>query len=154
MRNSYLMGCSCSKSESPRHGVHDRHGLPTLLTERRREQPELLPRAKEVEKLVVSCHAFEGSKWHSELVSVSSELREKLKDPHFVASRCDLDGSGDLDPYELKQAARVYGISPSHEDHGSAAQQMAGQSRISKEDFADVVAFQSQESTKDIRALQ
>ena len=102
---------------------------------------------------IVSCHDSEGSKWHSELLSVSSELREKLQDPQFVASRCDLDGSGDLDPYELKQAARVYGISPSHEDHGSAAQQMAGQSRISKEDFANMVAFQSQESTKLIRAL-
>ena len=129
---SDLMGCSCSKSES-RHDVQDRRALPTLLTEPSRKPPEL-QRAKEVEKFVVSCHASEGSKWLSELVSVSSELKEKLQDPQFVASRCDLDESGDLDPHELKQAARVYGISP-----GFARQQMAGQSRISNEDFAHMV---------------
>ena len=140
------MGCRCSKSESPRH---DRHALPTLLKEQMRE-----PREFDKIHRVVSCHASQGSKWHSELVSVSSELKEKLQDPYFVASRSDLDGSGDLNPHELKQAARVYGISPSHEDHGSAGQQMAGQSRISKEDFADVVASQSQGSTKLVRALQ
>ena len=36
------------------------------------------------------------------LLQVSSGLREKLRDPHFVAARCDLDGSGDLDAHELK----------------------------------------------------
>ena len=83
--------------------------------------------------------------------AVVCELRvEGETDPQFVASRCDLDGSGDLDPHELKQAARVYGISPSCEDHGSAA----GQLRISKKDFAHMVASQSQGSTKLVRALQ
>ena len=102
-----------------------------------------------IEKLV-SCHDSQGSKWHSELVFVSSELREKLQDPQFVASRCDLDASGYLDPHELKQAARVYGISPSCKDHDPADQQM----RISKEDFADMVTSQLQGSAKLIRALQ
>eukprot|EP00438_Fugacium_kawagutii_P020060 Skav201040 [mRNA] locus=scaffold3386:239568:241443:+ [translate_table: standard] len=139
------MGSECSKSEPLRHGH-----LPTVLTEQSRESAELLPGAKKVEK-AVSCHASEGSRWHSELVSVSSELREKLQDPHFVASRCDLDGSGDLDPHELKQAARVYGISPSCKDQGH--QQMAKQLRISKEDFADMVASRSQGSTKVIRTI-
>eukprot|EP00438_Fugacium_kawagutii_P020057 Skav201037 [mRNA] locus=scaffold3386:200977:205965:+ [translate_table: standard] len=139
------MGSECSKSESPRH-----EHLPTLLTEQSREPAELLPGAKKVEK-AVSCHASEGSRWHSELVSVSSELREKLQDPHFVASRCDLDGSGNLDPHELKQAARVYGISLSCKDQGH--QQMAKQLRISKEDFAEMVASRSQGSTKVIRTI-
>eukprot|EP00438_Fugacium_kawagutii_P009066 Skav205545 [mRNA] locus=scaffold1703:1710:2028:- [translate_table: standard] len=92
------MGCNCIKSEipqSPRHGSR-----PTLLTRFR-----------------VSCHASEGSRWHHELLSVSKELKVKLQDPQFVATRCDLDGSGDLDFHELKQAARVYGVDSSR-DHG------------------------------------
>eukprot|EP00438_Fugacium_kawagutii_P020058 Skav201038 [mRNA] locus=scaffold3386:215127:222643:+ [translate_table: standard] len=136
------MGCKCSKSESPRYGH-----VPTLLTKQSREPAESLP----ADQKAVSCHASEGSRWHSELVSVSSELREKLQDPHFVACRCDLDGSGDMDPHELKQAARVYGISPSCKDHGH--QQMAQQLPISKEDFADMVASHSQGSGHEAVAM-
>ena len=33
---------------------------------------------------------------------MASDLKEKLRDPHFVAMRCDLDSSGDLDAHELK----------------------------------------------------
>eukprot|EP00438_Fugacium_kawagutii_P029277 Skav207055 [mRNA] locus=scaffold709:159303:159707:+ [translate_table: standard] len=134
------MGGNCSKSETPqslRHGSR-----PTLLTGRRPREPN------------VSCHASEGSKWHLELVSMSNELKVKLQDPQFVATRCDLDGSGDLDLHELKQAARVYGMSDldSSGDHGRSLQQiMAGRSRISKESFADMVASSG---SKVIRALQ
>ena len=64
-----------------------------------------------------------------------------------MATRCDLDGSGDLDAHELKQAARVYGISQSgsSENDGTNPRLMAGQ-RVSKESFAEMVA--SQRSTK------
>ena len=109
--------------------------------------------------LDVSCHASEGSKWHSELLAVSADLKEKLQDPQFVATRCDLDGSGDLDPHELKQAARVYGISFSgssaeNDDDGSVDLEllMDGQPRISKERFAEMVA--SQQRTTSIRAFE
>eukprot|EP00435_Cladocopium_sp_Y103_P064070 s611_g25.t1 len=116
-------------------------------------KPLTLNRAEEVEKtekvemVTVSCHASDGSKWHLELLAMSADLQEKLQDPQFVATRCDLDGSGDLDPHELKQAARVYGISFS----GSSGDN-TGQSRISKERFADMVTSE-QESTV-IRAFE
>eukprot|EP00435_Cladocopium_sp_Y103_P038991 s165_g10.t1 len=107
----------------------------------------------------VSCHASEGSKWHLELVAMSADLKEKLQDPQFVATRCDLDGSGDLDPHELKQAARVYGISfcdssGDNDDDGSVDLRllMDGQPRISKERFAEMVA--SQQRTTSIRAFE
>ena len=38
--------------------------------------------------------------WELQLLRVSLELKMKLKDPHFVAKRCDLDSSGDLDLHE------------------------------------------------------
>ena len=84
-----------------------------------------------------------------ELVAVSADLSEKLQDPEFVATRCDLDGSGDLDPHELKQAARVYGI-----DTGSVDLRvlMDGQPRIGKERFAEMVA--SRQRTTSIRAFE
>eukprot|EP00438_Fugacium_kawagutii_P010185 Skav207401 [mRNA] locus=scaffold1677:13927:14733:- [translate_table: standard] len=132
------MGCNCSKSESPeslRHGSR-----PTLLTGQVRPRE---PKRHEQTEVRVSCHASEGSRWHLELLSVSKELKVKLQDPQFIATRCDLDGSGDLDFHELKQAARVYGMSDldSSGDHDRSLQQiMAGQSRISKESFADMVA--------------
>ena len=110
-------------------------------------------KAQKAERAVeVSCHASAGAKWHLELLAVSAELKEKLQDPQFVATRCDLDGSGDLDAHELKQAARVYGISQSgsSENHGTNPRLMAGQ-RVSKESFAEMVA--SQRSTKLIRAF-
>ena len=110
-------------------------------------------KAERVDDVEVSCHASAGAKWHLELLAVSAELKEKLQDPQFVATRCDLDGSGDLDAHELKQAARVYGISQSgsSENHdGTNPRLMAGQ-RVSKESFAEMVA--SQGSTKLIRTF-
>jgi len=107
-------------------------------------------------KVEVSCHASAGSKWHLELLAVSADLSEKLQDPQFVATRCDLDGSGDLDPYELKQAAQVYGISfsGSGDDTGSVDLRvlMDGQPRIGKERFAEMVA--SRQRTTSIRAFE
>eukprot|EP00435_Cladocopium_sp_Y103_P061659 s173_g23.t1 len=117
----------------------------------------LRKKAQKAERLEVSCHASAGAKWHLELLAVSAELKQKLQDPQFVATRCNLDGSGDLDAHELTQAARVYGIS-----HGSPGDQdgradlqllMAGQQRISKESFAEMVASRRQGSTKLIRAF-
>ena len=149
------MGCSCSKNPAlePR-----RPGLPTLLVAVPKHSEASDPKGeKDVEKaqekaqkadVEVSCHASAGAKWHLELLAVSAELKEKLQDPQFVATRCDLDGSGDLDAHELKQAARVYGISQSgsSENHdGINPRLMAGQ-RVSKESFAEMVA--SQRSTK------
>ena len=157
------MGCSCSKNDAlePR-----RPGLPTLLgavpnysepsdpkgekdVEKAQEKAQ---KAERVDYVEVSCHASAGAKWHLELLAVSAELKEKLQDPQFVATRCDLDGSGDLDAHELKQAAKVYGISQSgsSENHGINPRLMAGQ-RVSKESFAEMVA--SQGSTKLIRAF-
>ena len=157
-----MMGCSCSKNDAlePR-----RPGLPTLLgAVPKHSEPSDPKGEKDVEKaqekaqkaeraIEVSCHASAGAKWHLELLAVSAELKEKLQDPQFVATRCDLDGSGDLDAHELKQAARVYGISQSgsSENHdGINPRLMAGQ-RVSKESFAEMVA--SQRSTKLIRAF-
>eukprot|EP00435_Cladocopium_sp_Y103_P066963 s894_g29.t1 len=114
-------------------------------------------KAHKAETVEVSCHASAGAKWHLELVAVSVELKRKLQDPQFVATRCDLDGSGDLDAHELKQAARVYGLS----DSGSSGDQdgptdlqplMAGKARISKKQFAKIVASR-QGNTKLIRAF-
>ena len=150
------MGCSCSKNAAlePR-----RPGLPRLLGAVPKHSEASDPKGeKDVEKaqkaeraVEVSCHASAGAKWHLELLAVSAELKEKLQDPQFVATRCDLDGSGDLDAHELKQAAKVYGISQSSsENHGTNPRLMAGQ-RVSKESFAEMVA--SQRSTKLIRAF-
>lgn len=38
-----------------------------------------------------------------------------LEDPCFVAQRCDLDSSGDLDVQELKQAALCFGMKLSND---------------------------------------
>ena len=126
------MGCSCSKQPEPRTG----HG-PTLLSSVLKQRT----RAQKGQKIRVSCHASEGSKWHLELLAVSEDLQKQLQDPQFVATRCDLDGSGDLDPHELRQAARVYGIDPGPGD--GSAELMVGQ-RMSKESFAEMVALRSQ----------
>ena len=155
-----VMGCSCSKNAALEPG---RPGLPTLLvavpkhsepSDRKEEKAqENAQKAERVDDVEVSCHASAGAKWHLELLAVSAELKEKLQDPQFVATRCDLDGSGDLDAHELKQAARVYGISQSgsSENHdGTNPRLMAGQ-RVSKESFAEMVA--SQGSTKLIRTF-
>ena len=61
----------------------------------------------------------------------------KLKDPHFVAKRCDLDSSGDLDMHELRQASRAFGIKFSTKE---LQEKMAGEARINKERFAQIVA--------------
>ena len=141
-----------------------RPGLPTLLgavpqhsepsDPKGEKDVEKAQKAERVDDVEVSCHASAGAKWHLELLAVSAELKQKLQDPQFVATRCDLDGSGDLDAHELKQAARVYGISQSgsSENHdGTNPRLMAGQ-RVSKESFAEMVASQ-QGSTKLIRAF-
>ena len=60
----------------------------------------------------------------------------KLKDPHFVAKRCDLDSSGDLDMHELKQASRAFGIKFSTEE---LHEKMAGEARINSELFSQIV---------------
>ena len=142
-----------------------RPGLPRLLGavpkhseasdpkgEKDAEKAQKAQKAERVDDVEVSCHASAGAKWHLELLAVSAELKQKLQDPQFVATRCDLDGSGDLDAHELKQAARVYGISQSgsSENHGINPRLMAGQ-RVSKESFAEMVA--SQGSTKLIRTF-
>ena len=75
--------------------------------------------------------------WELQLLQVSSELKMKLKDPHFVAKRCDLDSSGDLDVHELKQASRAFGIKFSTKE---LQEKMAGEARINKERFAQIVA--------------
>ena len=72
-------------------------------------------------------HSLES--WELQLLQVSSELKMKLKDPHFVAQRCDLDSSGDLDMHELKQASRAFGIKFSTEE---LEEKMAGEARINK----------------------
>ena len=74
--------------------------------------------------------------WELQLLKVSSELKMKLKDPHFVAKRCDLDSSGDLDMHELKQATRAFGLKVSPEE---LLEFMAGAARINKERFAQIV---------------
>ena len=74
--------------------------------------------------------------WELQLLKVSSELKMKLKDPHFVAKRCDLDSSGDLDMHELKQATRAFGLKFSTEE---LLEFMAGAARINKERFAQIV---------------
>ena len=134
------MGCSCSKQPESRSG----HG-PTLLSSVLKQRT----RAQKGQKIRVSCHASEGSKWHLELLAVSEDLKKQLQDPQFVATRCDLDGSGDLDLHELRQAARVYGIDPDPGD--GSAELMVGQ-RMSKESFAEMVALRSQ-GRPPIRAL-
>ena len=154
------MGCSCSKNAALEPG---RPGLPTLLvavpkhsepSDRKEEKAqENAQKAERVDDVEVSCHASAGAKWHLELLAVSAELKEKLQDPQFVATRCDLDGSGDLDARELKQAARVYGISQSgsSENHDDTNPRLMAGQRVSKESFAEMVA--SQGSTKLIRTF-
>ena len=83
------------------------------------------------------CTMTKSESWELQLSKMSSELKMKLKDPHFVAKRCDLDSSGDLDMHELKQAARAFGLQFSLE---KLQQLMAGEARISKERFAQIVA--------------
>ena len=112
------MGCTCSKASQP--------SGPTLLDHGRRSASS---HAKPTRKSLES--------WELQLLKVSSELKMKLKDPYFVAKRCDLDSSGDLDMHELKQAAGAFGLKFSPE---KLQQLMAGEARINKERFAEIVA--------------
>ena len=76
------------------------------------------------------------SSWELELRRVHADLKEKLENPHFVATRCDQDGSGDLSFHELQQALRVFGRS----FQGPELQElMLGQTWISKERFAEII---------------
>ena len=150
------MGCSCSKNAALALGCQHCWVLCRNAANHQTPKERRLlrrPNAVGVDDAEVSCHASAGANWHLELLAVSTELKEKLQDPQFVATRCDLDGSGDLDAHELKQAARVYGISQSGSSQthdGTNPRLMAGQ-RVSKESFAEMVA--SQQSTKLIRAF-
>eukprot|EP00435_Cladocopium_sp_Y103_P003130 s4099_g1.t1 len=161
-------GC-LARSEIPKFLCSQRHpsGLPTLLdpVPKHSKEPSDPKGAKDVkaqksenvDQVEVSCHASAGAKWHLELLAVSTELKQKLQDPQFVATRCDLDGSGDLDAHELTQAARVYGISQGsssgdQDDQADLQLLMAGQQRISKENFAEMVVSR-QGSTKLMRAF-
>ena len=85
-------------------------------------------------RVLTQTHSLES--WELQLLRVSSELKMKLKDPHFVAKRCDLDSSGDLDMHELKQASRAFGIKFSTEE---LQEKMVGEARINKERFAHIV---------------
>ena len=76
-----------------------------------------------------------GSRWQAQLLQVSAELSERLQDPHFVAMRCNLDGSGDLNLHELQLAARVFGI----HFNGHQLQQLRAEP-LSTEGFAAMVA--------------
>lgn len=88
--------------------------------------------------------------WELELLPVSAELEKKLQDPQFVAQRCDLDSSGDLDLQELKQAARVFGMKLSME---RLQELMAGRPRISKLQFAEMVADLQVSTSKSRRTV-
>ena len=154
------MGCSCSKASQPSRP-------PTLLEHRHQSAlPQAKPTDTEGQattedadslKPDVAIPVLEGEEdtsrdcwfccraptqtqrlesWELQLLRVSSDLKMKLKDPHFVAKRCDLDSSGDLDMHELKQASRAFGIKFSTEE---LQEKMAGEARINKERFAQIV---------------
>ena len=115
------MGCTCSKAfKAPEPSRN-----PTLLENGRRSA---LPQSKPTETQRLES-------WELQLLRASSELKMKLKDPHFVAKRCDLDSSGDLDMHELKQATRAFGPNFSAKE---LLEFMAGAARINKERFAQI----------------
>ena len=74
--------------------------------------------------------------WQDEMAEISRILKSKLEDPHFVAESCDLDGSGNLDEHELRQAAMVFGARLTEE---KLRHFMGEQKRMSKDQFADLV---------------
>lgn len=143
------MGCSCSKTATAGPGKP----LPSLLgsslklhlpdgdqqTDRRK--PGLRERLSSTRSTDLENESVGSTSssvnWEMDLLRVSSDLEQKLKDPHFVAKCCDLDGSGDLDMHELGHAARVFGMKLSPERQ---RQLLAGAKRASKERFAEVVA--------------
>ena len=92
-----------------------------------------------------TCAASIPETWQRELCGVSLQLKTKLRDPHFVAKRCDLDSSGDLDIHELKQATRAFGVEL---PRGLMQELMAGEGCISKGRFAEIVAKPPPEAEK------
>ena len=142
------MGCTCSKAFKASQPSR----LPTLLEHGRRSA---LPTHTKCQATEGACEGADVNvpssvsgacrapaqtqsleSWELQLLKVSSELKMKLKDPHFVAKRCDLDSSGDLDMHELKQATRSFGLKFSPE---KLLKCMAGAARINKERFAQIV---------------
>ena len=81
------------------------------------------------------CCWTHGGSWEEEVAQTSDELKRKLRDPHFVAQRCDLDGSGDLDMHELKQATRTFGL----RFLPRKLEELMLRPRISKHEFADII---------------
>ena len=141
------MGCTCSKTGPERHGKP----LPTLLSSNLlhlkfsdAQKSHSTEQTVGVDTLSSTCDLgleeesidSSSSNWEAQVLQVGSDLKNKLKDPHFVAKCCDLDGSGDLDMHELGHAARVFGMKFSPEQ---LQQLTAGQKRITKERFAEIV---------------
>lgn len=155
------MGCVHSKTSPKSEGLkHGQSRLPTLLS----SSPDLhmklsplgsfgskdgqnsdlvsasthdLPPLEDLEAESAVSTSSSMETWELELLRVSLGLKRKLKDPHFVARRCDLDGSGDLDTHELGHAARAFGMKLSTE---RLQQLKGGECRVSKERFAEIVA--------------
>ena len=113
------MGCACSGGTAEPLAPPE-SGLPRLLGHQRKPSP--FPKATD---------------WKLELLQICEQLEARLQDPQFVATRCDLDGSGDLDMHELKQAARAFGLKFSTQ---KLEVLMMGAPRISKAHFAEIVA--------------
>ncbi|CAE7251114.1 ANKHD1 [Symbiodinium sp. CCMP2592] len=75
--------------------------------------------------------------WESEILQVGAELEQRLRNPEFVATCCDLDGSGRLDVHALQQAARACGLRLAPE---RLTELMQSRHLISKQRFAEIVA--------------
>ena len=187
------MGCSCSKQAvSPRCELgsglprllnavplKDRHSAESTTHTKLKRNEEYQEKAETQTFCRASCTSNQLSctssseRWHQDLLQVSFESKQKLQDPQFVAMRCDLDGSGDLDIHELKQAAPVFGMRLDQErlqqlmaTHGQQQvdcsimlgkdQSMATQQRISRQRFAELMAdFQASGfTTKSLRGLE
>ena len=110
--------------------------LPCPCLRLKRIHPEIAPGFVAAKPCRAPTQTQSLESWELHLLRVSSELKMKLKDPHFVAKRCDLDSSGDLDMHELKQATRAFGMKFSSEELQAF---MAGEARITKERFAHIV---------------
>ena len=171
------MGCSCSKPaeqavSQPR--CESGSALPRVLdgvlqkkTDKTEQSQPISPQTDETYKeeagthttCKTSCTSHPSNcecceSWQSDLRHISNELKYKLQDPHFVATCCDLDGSGDLDMHELKQAAEVFGVrirwnNPRDQERlqqlmsaelGQLGQDDHHQLRISARRFAEIVA--------------
>eukprot|EP00439_Symbiodinium_sp_Y106_P034213 s150_g4.t1 len=95
------------------------------------------------------CCWTHGGSWEEEVAQTSDELKRKLRDPHFVAQRCDLDGSGDLDMHELKQATRTFGL----RFLPRKLEELMLRPRISKHEFADIICKYSDCLLEHLEAL-